>query len=305
MIKIGELIRTYREQQGISQEILSHGICSVSSLSRIENGIQTPSRATFEAFMERMGLPAELYPSFQNYREVEAFQLKHEINQKLIADRNDEAEILLNKLRAMPELDRKCTQFIMFAQAVLFRQRNGKPEEVLKALREAAKLSIRDTAPDKFTQQLLSTDELYLMNYLAIAYFDNGMQQEGINTLYALKEYIERKVIDKKGIAPLYTTILFNLSKWLGLESYYDETIKLSETGIQHCIEYGTYFVFAQLLFNKGYALLMLGQKQEAKEYMLQAYYIQKARGKLDACNAYYEFTIKHNIDLFSGNSHC
>jgi len=305
MITIGELIRTNRVQQGISQEYLSYGICSVSSLSRIENGLQMPSRANFDALTERMGLSTELFPSFMNDREVEAFKLKHQINQKLIAARNDEAEILLNRLCAMPKLERKYIQFTMYARAVLSRQRNGKPEDVLKSLKEAAKLSIRETAPEKIPQQFLSMDELSILNNLAIAHYDNDMQQEGIDILYALKEYIERKVADKESVAPMYTAILFNLSKWIGLKGFYYETIKLAEIGIQHCIEYGAYFTFAQLLFNKGYALLMLGQEQEAKEYILQAYYIQKARGIQAACNAYNEFAREHNIDLFSGNAHC
>ena len=38
----------------MTQEELCEGICDVVTLSRIENGRNTPSRANFELLMERM-----------------------------------------------------------------------------------------------------------------------------------------------------------------------------------------------------------------------------------------------------------
>lgn len=52
---VGEVIRRTRESLGMTQEELCDGICDVVTLSRIENGRNTPSRANFEALMERMG----------------------------------------------------------------------------------------------------------------------------------------------------------------------------------------------------------------------------------------------------------
>lgn len=40
--RIGEIIREQRNRRNISQEELCFGICSVTTLSRIENGNQKP-----------------------------------------------------------------------------------------------------------------------------------------------------------------------------------------------------------------------------------------------------------------------
>ena len=52
---MGEMIKRTRKMQNMSQEELAFGICSVSTLSRIENGLETPARATFEKMIERLG----------------------------------------------------------------------------------------------------------------------------------------------------------------------------------------------------------------------------------------------------------
>jgi len=54
MLKIGDIIRTNRIEKRISQETLAYGICSVSNLSRIENGLQNPSRAKYEKLIMKM-----------------------------------------------------------------------------------------------------------------------------------------------------------------------------------------------------------------------------------------------------------
>lgn len=59
--QIGEVIRLLRKEKGITQELLSDGLCSVETLSRIENGKHTPSRATLDALMERLGKDSQKF----------------------------------------------------------------------------------------------------------------------------------------------------------------------------------------------------------------------------------------------------
>ena len=58
-IPIGEYIKNYRRKREITQEELCSGICSVSTLSRLELGRQTPSRDTLRALLHRLGLPED------------------------------------------------------------------------------------------------------------------------------------------------------------------------------------------------------------------------------------------------------
>lgn len=53
---IGRLIAEMRGRRKLSQEELSEGICAVSTLSKIENGVQMPRRKVYVALMQRLGV---------------------------------------------------------------------------------------------------------------------------------------------------------------------------------------------------------------------------------------------------------
>jgi len=284
MLTISDVIRVNREEQGISQEELSYGICSVSNLSRIENGVQIPSRATYEALMQRMGLSPEIYPSFKNDHELEAFRLKHAISEKFTAGQYKETMVLLEKLNQIPKLDKVYGQFILYVKALLLREEGGTPEELLESLKTVVKLSIKEFNPKKILRLVLTKDELSMLNNLAIAYYETGNEEEGINILYKVKEYIEKKIVDDEGISSTYTKILYNLSKWVGLKGENEEAIKLCDIGIANCLAYGRYRSFGNLLFNKGYALIMLNRKEEVAKYIQEAFYIARAENKTVHC---------------------
>jgi len=69
----GAAIREARQKAGLSQEKLSEGICSVLSLSRIENGTAGVSPATFQALMSHAGAPCEAFPIFANRADFDCF----------------------------------------------------------------------------------------------------------------------------------------------------------------------------------------------------------------------------------------
>lgn len=57
---IGEQIKFYREKMGLSRTELAKGICSVSYISRIENGTRIPNSMILRQLTNRLGLPSEL-----------------------------------------------------------------------------------------------------------------------------------------------------------------------------------------------------------------------------------------------------
>ncbi|MDR2599807.1 MAG: helix-turn-helix domain-containing protein [Oscillospiraceae bacterium] len=297
-VLVGDIIRVNRIQKGKSQEELSNGICSTSNLSRIENNAQIPSRATYEKLMERLGLDPNVYPSFRNEQEVEAFRLKHKIIRLIFLGNFTEAEELLNELENIPKLGREYKQYILYAHVLLSRQKEDDKFEILSRLKNIAKMSMKDYSADNIFNQIFTIDEIHILNSLAISCDETGNTSEAIDLLYALKKYIETKIVDDDSISPLYTTILYNLSKYVGLNGRHNEVIKLCDIGIPRCIDYGAYLNFAGLLFNKGFALVMLDKKEEAKEYLQESYYINRARKKYDSCKIVEEFAKAHKIRL-------
>ena len=58
---LGEFIRQRRLDLGLTQEEVCNGICEPITLSRIENGKQTPSRSRINAILQRLDLPDDRY----------------------------------------------------------------------------------------------------------------------------------------------------------------------------------------------------------------------------------------------------
>lgn len=52
--RAGDVIRLTRQAVGMTQEMLCENICSVETLSRIENGKHKVKRDTYRRLMERM-----------------------------------------------------------------------------------------------------------------------------------------------------------------------------------------------------------------------------------------------------------
>jgi len=52
VFQLGPILKARREELGLSQEDLADGICSVPTLSRIENGERMPTKNHFEMLMQ-------------------------------------------------------------------------------------------------------------------------------------------------------------------------------------------------------------------------------------------------------------
>ena len=94
-ITFGEVIRSIRKAKGMTQEEVAEGICSTSSLSKMENGSQVPSRQRFQKIMERLGEPGYSYAHFFSSGEAEREQYRREALEALEGGRVERAEELL------------------------------------------------------------------------------------------------------------------------------------------------------------------------------------------------------------------
>lgn len=58
---MGEQIRHYRQQAGLSQRQLCEGLITRNMLSQIENGSARPSLSTLQALAQRLGQPVQIF----------------------------------------------------------------------------------------------------------------------------------------------------------------------------------------------------------------------------------------------------
>jgi len=87
-----------------------------------------------------------------------------------------------------------------------------------------------------------------------------------------LKTSIETMRIDEKHKSRIFTVILYNLSKYLGLAKKYKEAIKICDYSKKICIETSNYENLPGIIYNKAYVLYELGYKDVCERLIYIAY---------------------------------
>ncbi|MDF2540644.1 MAG: transcriptional regulator [Herbinix sp.] len=284
--KIGDIMRRTREELGITQESLCYGICAVSTLSKIENGAQMPSRNTFEALMQRMGKTGDMYTSFVSEKEYLNSEMKYKIQLHLSDGKFEEASILLDEFEKVFDLNDKLNrQFVTHSRAGILFGTSKEYEKIKELFEQAITITIPDFNIKQLYRFYLSSDEISIINSIAVIHDLLDNRRKAIEMLYSLKEYMDEKHVSLVEKAKTYPMILYNLSKWLGRERRYEESIEISDIGQNACIEYGKMRLLPNIIFNKAWCLNKLGQQEDSKPFLRMAYYTFLAMNKEGEAN--------------------
>ncbi len=277
IFSIGEIIRKQRNLLGISQEELAYGICSVPTLSRIENGDRVPNKANFDALMQRMGQSGEMYDAYIGDNDLDIHEKKFYIRQAIMCGSLENAKILLDSLtNIMQKNDTLTIQFVQYME-VLTESLEINSEAQIKKLENAIKITVPKYGQVKLCDCLLTFDDITIINNIANAYGNIKNYRKAINLFYELKEYIDTRYINSEEIMRTYPLLLYNLSKWLGLEGRYDECIEICDIGIKLISESGRSKLLGKLLYNKAWSVVKKGNERDEVELakiLLQSYYI-------------------------------
>jgi len=273
---IGELIKVNRIKLGHTQAELCVGICSEVSLSRIENGKQVPSRGTFEALMEALGLTPGVYPSFLNDEDKFAYELKYDFDKFYTEENYEEAERTLLKLEKLPKLEEIYKQFIAHGRVMIKQQQGMPPDQAVAAFEKVITTFIKSFTIEKIKTSLLSKTQINILNAYAVARRQAGDTAYAIAILRELVDYIDNKVYDHESTTVIYTKILYNLSKYVGMSGDYKEAIVLCEHGIKQCLRYHRFTYYPHLLYNYGFGLVKIGQTEKAKESIRACYVLTR-----------------------------
>ncbi len=195
---IGEVLRDLRERQKYSQEEVSYGICTPSTLSRIENGLQIPGKKILEGLMQRLGIGGGMGVAYQNREEMERHQLERRLTRSL--GRGDFAEVK-RLIRLIEENIQKAVrkdyglkmveQYVRFARIMVKKREGEAPEQVLWMLMEVIRMTIPDFDGIHLQDRLLTFHEISILDNIGCAYHDKGDLWSGVRLLFELKEYME------------------------------------------------------------------------------------------------------------------
>lgn len=288
---LGEYIRQERLKRGITQEQLCAGICEPITVSRMENGKQTPSYSRICAFLQRLGLPDDRYFALLSKNEMEIKVLQDEITADVIRFERATPEKRpsirteglkkLDELERLAEVDERIIQQYILSKKSIFGKPDGpySPEEQLELLLEALHLTTPDLDLEEINLGLYSLEETSLLNAIACDYAQMGQLKKAIDIYRQLLKYVQKHYSEMSRYAGKLALIAHNYTRELFLVGRYDDAIEIAELGWKACTEYGHYQFLPGLLDLIGGCYFYKGEQEKCKEHYRCAYYIYKAIG--------------------------
>lgn len=274
IFQFGPIIKSKREELGYTQEELADGICSVPTLSRIENGDRMPTREHFEMLLQRLGYSDTMLDHFVDERQLHLHELKFQIRQEIMLNHLEKAKMLLSQyVQDIPSPSNIERQFILMCDTMV-NTASYTPQQRLEIFESAIKLTYPKYEDGKLPK-VISFEEIILLNNIAVSYSQMGNAEEAIRILYGLKVYYEHHVVNPEEILRTQPMILYNLSKCLGSSGRFDECIEIADQGIRISRETGRCTYMHGLLYNRAWSLVRRkrdGDLEAARTSAIQAY---------------------------------
>ena len=272
---IGELIAMLRTEAGLTLRELAEGICSINNLASIEKGVVQGNVYHLEAIMERLGRHIDKY--FNTFLSAEEFQEKQNrdsLNALLANKEYDKAVELISKLKHSSLYSTGVNkQFLDCAAAEMYGYTDGYTSEHLSLLLRVIKTNESSFDIGKIAYSRLTHNEIIAINQIGNHLCGTGDIHKGLRVFESLKESMDRFIVDEGEKIRMYTTVMYNYSKFLGSSKRYDEAMKIIELAEELCIKHNRLRVLPGLALNRGCNLNDMGFANESLTYLAQAYY--------------------------------
>lgn len=288
-IFIGEEIRRCREKLKISQGELAFGICDVTTLSRLENGQQTPSRNTVKNLLARLGEPDDRFYAYVTGKEAEIEATTKNITSLVIKYENSigkaKIDAKLDALAAIDDFEKLVSgsdniskQFIERMKVIVGHSEGDYcPREKIKLLDQAIKLTYPNFDMKKIEEGYFSYDEVMLINQLANEYCENKQYGEATDILRQLLKNIDRRFTKISSGWTRKSLVQYSLARCLLLMDNIESALSCADEGKKICIEHNTYNLLPGFYIILAECHYRQGNIQQSKDLFVEAYYLGKA----------------------------
>lgn len=293
--RAGDVIRLTRNAVGKTQEELSDGICSVETLSRIENGRHQVKRDIYRKLMEKMGRGVHDNCAICMGRDMFLMEEYTLFEDAMVKREYGVAKEYLRHLREnISELlaDR---QYLKRNEALLaYGLGEIRVQEFILQLQEAMEMTLPDYESylwgDRHDRIYpYREQEILILMGLGIAYYDLGELDKDIVIYETIIRSLDAGYMDAKNAAELKLINLANLARPLGKLGRYEEALAKAEEGLHMAVSRGYAHTLVELMMGTAGNRMKLAKtivdtekKQqelaESKKMMQQAYYIAAAR---------------------------
>lgn len=293
----GKTIKEARLKAGMTREQLSEGICTVLSLSRIENGSSGVSPVTFQALMAHAGAPCEVYPIFASRTDFDCFyslkRARYFLNSWQLQECYDELAAIESKSFADNKLYYQ--EWLYLYGSLLIRSGCHEHSDIYAIFLEA----IHTTRPEidfaDFRQLFLSTTEIELL----IAIAQEFLYLNDSDTCYIIcsqiASYLASAELDYLKKDFLEAEYAISYSKYLLYIKDYEKVLSIADVYRHKMVQDSEDAPLLELTFLTALGYYYTGKKDAAYTYFKNTFY------SAHAIESYYaticrNYVIEHNL---------
>lgn len=271
----GIIIREARQKAGLTQEQLSEGICSVISLSRIENNTAGVSPSTFQALMAHAGANSEAYPEFASRTDFDCFytlkRARFYLDTWLLQEAYDELE----KIEQMHWADNRYyyQEWLLLHGRLQLRSGCGDPQQIFDTALSALHISRPGFNSFDFRNLLLSLPEIELCILLAHASFYLENTQMCLEICTQISAYLSNNAVSFLEKDRLLAENAIVYTKYLIKTADYRQAVKIADTYRHLMVKNFDDAPLLELTFLTGLGYYFNGDSETAFTYIKTAFF--------------------------------
>jgi len=289
--RVRDVIRLTRKAAGITQEQLSDGICSVETLSRIENGKHAVKRETYSQLMAKMGRDTSRCYALCMSKDMELLEERIWLEDALSKFDYREADRYLSILKRKIADTPMNQQYIARIEGLLdYRNKRIDAEEWIKREENAIRITVPEYEKYLFIEKKedafpFTELEILTLMSLANAYSVNEQPDIAIRIYDALLLGLEEEYMDFISVRKLRMVINFNYIRSLEQQDKYQEALDKGKKLLENAIKFDYGRMIPMALVAIVWDMNKIIEKDnnaneilEIKRKLRQAYYIAAAR---------------------------
>lgn len=251
--RMGDVIRELRSRSHLTQEELAAGICSVSSVAKIEGGSQMPSGRVAEALLCKLGVVGCFFTGFSQADELQELYSWEYTRRR--AYREKAGDSLFEK------------QFFAYVRLLSQTHENTQHSLLLLELMQTLVMSMPLTELyEECTERKTYTYlELYILNSIAVQHYHMESYDQATRVLERLLSYLQKWEQQGEAARCLYPVVCNNLAA-VRLRSGLPQPARiLCDAGIRKCINNGFLLPLPSLYGNLSRTLFAMQDTDAAQ----------------------------------------
>lgn len=230
----GKIITSLRIDGKISLKMLSKGLCSIATLSRIESCERIPDKLLLDAIFQRLGKSSDKLEVILTDSDHKLYLHRQQIEESIIEGNYKEAKELLDEYANKNEAKEVVhKQYIWKMKAVLCELDDKDIEKSREYTENAIRTTMAEGAEDALENALLSKTEIQLI-LMKIYYCNSREEYEKIlHMLERLNEYVRQHYTDEEETAKIYAKIVRVEAKILLKAGMYKKAAEICNVALE------------------------------------------------------------------------